>query len=485
MNYLELSINQAIDEQEIPTFWSEAINSELKKINPIYSSSRINLVKKPFVTIDGKDAKDFDDAILCEQKTNGFTLWVAIADVAEVVIENSALDKEALKRGTSIYFPNYVIPMLPEKISNDVCSLVPNKKRNVLVCKIEFNLKAEIESFEFLEAIISSHKRFTYSEIANYSENNSIVTSSLECLKILTNKLLKNRLNRNALEIDSQEPSLIVDNDGNLKEINLPKRLFAHQMIEESMIAANICAAKFIKKNLGFGIYRIHEEPDFLKIENLKKFFSLKGHSSKNVDNPVEQINSFVKHSNKAQEKKIFNILILQSLKRASYSTQEVGHFGLQLNQYTHFTSPIRRYPDLIAHRLIKSILNNSKLEVTKDKYEETLHDLSDLEKKAETASRQVTQQMICFGLKKFIGEEFSTYIVGVTEFGLFCEIENFFISGLIHVSDLQKDRYIFDSQANILKGRRTGKIFRIGQKIKVQLVNVLPEERKITLVPK
>ena len=161
MNYLELSINQAIDEQEIPTFWSEAINSELKKINPIYSSSRINLVKKPFVTIDGKDAKDFDDAILCEQKTNGFTLWVAIADVAEVVIENSALDKEALKRGTSIYFPNYVIPMLPEKISNDICSLVPNKKRNVLVCKIEFNLKAEIESFEFLEAIISSHKRFS------------------------------------------------------------------------------------------------------------------------------------------------------------------------------------------------------------------------------------------------------------------------------------------------------------------------------------
>ena len=223
----------------------------------------------------------------------------------------------------------------------------------------------------------------------------------------------------------------------------------------------------------------------FLKIENLKKFFSLKGHSSKNFDNPVEQINSFVKHSNKAQEKKIFNVLILQSLKRASYSIQEVGHFGLQLNQYTHFTSPIRRYPDLIAHRLIKSILNNSKLEVTKDKYEETLHDLSDLEKKAEIASRQVTQQMICFGLKKFIGEEFSTYIVGVTEFGLFCEIENFFISGLIHVSDLQKDRYIFDSQANILKGRRTGKIFRIGQKIKVQLVNVLPEERKITLVPK
>jgi len=256
-------------------------------------------------------------------------------------------------------------------------------------------------------------------------------------------------------------------------------------MIEESMISANICAAKFIKKNYGLGVYRVHEEPDYFKVESLRKFFSLKGQSSSNMKNPLDQINSFIKHSRKAEEKKILNILILQSLKRAKYSIEEIGHFGLQLKEYSHFTSPIRRYPDLIAHRLIKNVLRNKKLNITKDSLEITLEDLSRLEKRAEIASRQVIQQMICYKLKNFVGEEFSTYVMGVTEFGVFCEIEGYFISGLVHVSDLQKDRYIYDNQANILKGRRTGKTYRVGQKINVQLVSVVPEERKIALVPK
>ena len=239
------------------------------------------------------------------------------------------------------------------------------------------------------------------------------------------------------------------------------------------------------KKNYPF-VYRIHEEPEQGKVNELKNYIKQFGYTINTEEgNLANSMNKLMKDIKGSPEEKSIEKFAIRSMSKAKYSTMKEKHFGLSFKHYTHFTSPIRRYPDLIAHRLIKSILNNSKLEVTKDKYEETLHDLSDLEKKAEIASRQVTQQMICFGLKKFIGEEFSTYIVGVTEFGLFCEIENFFISGLIHVSDLQKDRYIFDSQANILKGRRTGKIFRIGQKIKVQLVNVLPEERKITLVPK
>ena len=485
MSNIKLSINQAIEEHSLPSDWSNSIKSELKNIDLKFSDCRKNLCQKPFVTIDGKDAKDFDDAIFCKSHSKGFDLWVAIADVAEVVIENSAIDKEALNRGTSIYFPNTVIPMLPEKISNNICSLVPNKNRNVLVCKIKFDLTAEILSYDFFEAIICSFKRFTYSEISEFSKNNSGISKSIEALKILTNKLLKNRLKRNALEIESQEASLVLDQNGSLKKINIPKRLFAHQMIEESMISANICAAKFIKKNYDLGVYRVHEEPDYFKVESLRKFFSLKGQSSSNMKNPLDQINSFIKHSSKAEEKKILNILILQSLKRAKYSIEEIGHFGLQLKEYSHFTSPIRRYPDLIAHRLIKNVLRNKKLNITKDSLEITLEDLSRLEKRAEIASRQVIQQMICYKLKNFVGEEFSTYIMGVTEFGIFCEIEGYFISGLVHVSDLQKDRYIYDNQANILKGRRTGKTYRVGQKINVQLVSVMPEERKIALVPK
>ena len=181
----------------------------------------------------------------------------------------------------------------------------------------------------------------------------------------------------------------------------------------------------------------------------------------------------------------MMNILILQSLKRAQYSTKEIGHFGLQLEEYSHFTSPIRRYPDLISHRLIKNVLQKNKQKISQDKLEETLNELSSLEKRAEYASRQVTQQLICHHLKKFIGDEFSSMIVGITEFGLFCEIEKHFISGLLHVSDLSSDRYFFDKEANMLRGRRTGKTFRIGQKMNVQLVSVIPKERKIVLVPK
>ena len=491
MNKLVDAIDQVVEENNLPHEWSKEIVAELKELeHKKESKNRVDLRSHPFVTIDGKDAKDFDDAVFCKEELNGFMLQVAIADVADIVKQGTELDFEALKRGTSIYFPKKVIPMLPEEISNNLCSLVPREDRNVLVCKIIFNKEGVINSYEFDEAIINSNKRFTYNEVEYLSQDNQVnissnILDSINALKNLTKKLLKERLKRNALEIDSAEPVLKFDNKDNINEILVPKRLFAHQMIEEAMISANICAAKFIKKHLGFGIYRIHEEPENLKIENLKKFFSLKGLSSKSFSDALELINGFISHVNKNKENKMLNILILQSLKRAQYSTKEVGHFGLQLKEYSHFTSPIRRYPDLISHRLIKNILNKEVQSQSIENFEETLDELSSLEKRAENSSRQVTQQLICHHLTKFIGDEFSSLVVGVTEFGLFCEIEKHYISGLVHVSDLSRDRYIFDKEANILKGKKTGKTFRIGQKITVQLVNVIPEERKIVLVPK
>ena len=491
MNKLVNAIDQVVEENNLPHEWSKEIVTELKELkHKKEPKNRVDLRSHPFVTIDGKDAKDFDDAVFCKEELNGFMLQVAIADVADIVKQGTELDFEALKRGTSIYFPKKVIPMLPEEISNNLCSLVPREDRNVLVCKIIFNKEGVINSYEFDEAIINSNKRFTYNEVEYLSQDNQVnissnILDSINALKNLTKKLLKERLKRNALEIDSAEPVLKFDNKDNINEISVPKRLFAHQMIEEAMISANICAAKFIKKHLGFGIYRIHEEPENLKIENLKKFFSLKGLSSKSFSDALELINGFISHVNKNEENKMLNILILQSLKRAQYSTKEVGHFGLQLKEYSHFTSPIRRYPDLISHRLIKNILNKEVQSQSIENFKETLDELSSLEKRAENSSRQVTQQLICHHLTKFIGDEFSSLVVGVTEFGLFCEIEKHYISGLVHVSDLSRDRYIFDKEANILKGKKTGKTFRIGQKIKVQLVNVIPEERKIVLIPK
>ena len=466
MSYLENTINQIIEEQNIPFEWNSLIDRELKNIKLKDNLNRKDLTKDPFITIDGEDARDFDDAVFCNQNKSSYTLKVAIADVASVVSYNSELDKEAFKRGTSIYFPNTVIPMLPEMISNNICSLVPNEKRNVLVCEMIFNLDGGIESYKFYEAEINSFKRFTYHQIQDYKINNSDICHSIKSLKKLTNKLLQNKLKRNALEIESLEPVINIDKDGSVLSIGTSNRLFAHQMIEESMIAANICAAKFIKKYYGYGV------------------FSLKGHSSKKNSNTLDLINSLIDHANKNENYKLINIIILQSLKRAQYSTKEIGHFGLQLEKYSHFTSPIRRYPDLIVHRMIKNILNKTNQIFVQEDLEEVLEELSSLEKRAEISARQVNQQLTCYHLKQFIGEEFSTFVVGIAEFGLFCEIDKYFISGLIHVSDLKRDRYIFDSQANILKGSKTGKTYRIGEKIRVQLANVIPEDRKIILVP-
>jgi len=490
MNNLKSTISQVIEENLISTEWSDAVNIEVKNLNlNTNGHPRKDLTKVPFVTIDGADAKDFDDAVFCNLNDSGFLLNVAIADVAELVNEDSYLDQEAKKRGTSIYFPSKVIPMLPEKISNNLCSLVPDEIRNVLVSEINFSLDGSIKSYKFFQAKIVSHKRMTYAEVEEYVKNNNSnvskkIKTSLDALNLLTKNLLVKRSQRKALEIEGNEPILNIDKDGKVSSIDLPRRLYAHQMIEESMLAANVCAANFMHKHYKFGVYRVHEKPEELKLESLKSFFSLKGFSSQNKDTPLGLINKCLKFSSKNKLNKVLQTVVLQSLKRAEYSVKEIGHFGLQLDRYSHFTSPIRRYPDLMAHRLIKNIINKGNLDINKDKIEEICGEMSELERNAEKSSRQVVQQMICHHLKKYIGHEFSSTVTGITDFGLFAEIDNFYVSGLIHVADLPGDRYFYDKDANLLKGKRTGRVYRLGQEIKIKIINVLPSERKITLVP-
>ena len=490
MNHLKSTISQVIEENLISTEWSEEVNTEVKDLNlNTKDHPRKDLTKVPFVTIDGADAKDFDDAVFCNLNDSGFLLNVAIADVAELVNEDSYLDKEAKKRGTSIYFPSKVIPMLPEKISNNLCSLVPEEIRNVLVCEINFSLDCSIKSYRFFQAKIMSHKRMTYKEVEEYIKNNNSnvskkIKTSIDALNLLTKNLLIKRSQRKALEIESNEPILSIDEDGKVSSIDLPHRLYAHQMIEESMLAANVCAANFMYKHYKFGVYRVHEKPEELKLESLKSFFSLKGFSSQNNDTPLAFINKCLQFSSKDKLNKVLQTVVLQSLKRAEYSIKEIGHFGLQLNRYSHFTSPIRRYPDLMAHRLIKNILNKGNLYISKDRIEEVCAEMSELERNAEKSSRKVVQQMICHHLKQYIGHEFSSTVTGITDFGLFAEIDSFFVSGLIHVADLPGDRYFFDKDANLLKGKRNGKVYRLGQDIKIRIMNVIPSERKITLIP-
>ena len=490
MNNLKNTISQVIEENFISTEWSDAVNTEVKDLNlNTNDHPRKDLTKVPFVTIDGVDAKDFDDAVFCNLNDSGFLLNVAIADVAELVNEDSYLDQEAKKRGTSIYFPSKVIPMLPEKISNNLCSLVPDEIRNVLVSEINFSLDGSIKSYKFFQAKIMSHKRMTYSEVEEYVKNNDSnvskkIKTSLDALNLLTKNLLVKRSQRKALEIEGNEPILSIDEDGKVSSIDLPRRLYAHQMIEESMLAANVCAANFMHKHYKFGVYRVHEKPEELKLESLKSFFSLKGFSSQNKDTPLTLINKCLQFSSKNKLNKVLQTVVLQSLKRAEYSIKEIGHFGLQLDRYSHFTSPIRRYPDLMAHRLIKNIINKGNLDINKDKIEEICGEMSELERNAEKSSRQVVQQMICHHLKKYIGHEFSSTVTGITDFGLFAEIDNFYVSGLIHVADLPGDRYFYDKDANLLKGKRTGRVYRLGQDIKIKIMNVLPSERKITLIP-
>jgi len=490
MNNLKSTISQVIEENLISTEWSDAVNTEVKNLNlNTNDHPRKDLTKVPFVTIDGADAKDFDDAVFCNLNDSGFLLNVAIADVAELVNEGSYLDQEAKKRGTSIYFPSKVIPMLPEKISNNLCSLVPDEIRNVLVSEINFSLDGSIKSYKFFQAKIMSHKRMTYAEVEEYVKNNNSnvskkIKTSLDALNLLTKNLLVKRSQRKALEIEGNEPILSIDEDGKVSSIDLPRRLYAHQMIEESMLAANVCAANFMHKHYKFGVYRVHEKPEELKLESLKSFFSLKGFSSQNKDTPLALINKCLKFSSKNKLHKVLQTVVLQSLKRAEYATKEIGHFGLQLDRYSHFTSPIRRYPDLMAHRLIKNIINKGNIDINKDKIEEICGEMSELERNAEKSSRQVVQQMICHHLKKYIGHEFSSTVTGITDFGLFAEIDNFYVSGLIHVADLPGDRYFYDKDANLLKGKRTGRVYRLGQDIKIKIMNVLPSERKITLIP-
>ena len=482
------AIQDAISMHELPSKWLPELLKEAESIagKKKQAKYRKDLTSLPFATIDGEDAKDFDDAIYCQSLTKGFNLYVAIADVSFYVETASKLDIEAKKRGTSIYFPETVIPMLPEKLSNDVCSLRPNEDRCAMVCEISLDHTGERKKYKFYSALINSKARLTYNEVEAHIKQSQVikqpsVLDSIKALRELTQRRLKLRQQRHALEINPKESILELDHQKNVKNIIIKKALQAHKLVEESMLLANESAAEFMQERFDFGVFRVHEDPDPSKLEALKKYFKIPAQIAKR-SSPLQIINFCLKQAKETKDDS-GQILVLQTLARAEYSTNNLGHFGLQLKQYSHFTSPIRRYPDLLVHRIINHSLAHKKVGINKGQLQDECETSSALERRAEKASRQVEQVLICTYLKNKIGHTIDGVITGVTDFGLFINLEPYFISGLLHISDLPDDRYQFFQDISTLKGRRKGKIFKLGQKIKVKINAVSPLERKINLL--
>ncbi len=488
---------------EIPFEFSDEVQRELDALPSSVNSSdkkgRIDLTEQFFVTIDGEDARDFDDAIYCKKTRAGFRLIVAIADVSHYVEPGSEMDEEAYSRGTSVYFPRKVIPMLPEKVSNYLCSLVPNEDRLVLACDMSISEEGEINSFEFYEAVINSRKRLTYTLVQDLIDSSSIDGryESILHLLDLTKILLYQRSLRGALEFESEEPKFEFDQNGRICLISLNKRNFAHQMVEESMLCANLCAARFLVENEIPSLYRVHPEPEEEKKSTLRQSLLTLGLDLGHGN--LEDYQQILQALKKFEAGQVIQLQVLRSMQQAVYKPENEGHFGLGYKEYTHFTSPIRRYPDLLIHRLIKSYLlpkgpdlpssREKKMKMRKNPY---LHNhnnlasygehLSYTERRADEAVFSFLDWAKCDFISGRIGAEFSGLISAVTKFGFFVKLESLPIEGLVHIKSLKEDYFDFHDKDISLRGRNSNISFAVGDAVSVRLTAVNADEKKIDL---
>ena len=358
---------KALNDYGLDDTWPDGVLINAKKIEDQFLDDKHRLEDFPFVTIDGEDAKDFDDAIFCSQNDDGFHLKVAIADVSHYVKPDTPIDREASKRTTSVYFIRKVVPMLPENLSNVLCSLQPQKRRRALCVEINFDKQGIIKDYKFDRGIIKSAARLTYNEVEGYMNNSSVpddsFKESLQASFILFNQLLKQRTQRGALDFKIAEPTLKIDRDENVIDVIDRSRLTSHKLIEEFMLAANIVAADFLEKNCKKGIFRVHGNPESIKIDRLSQTLKRRSINWQGDIEDIQNLPFFLEKIQNRKDASILNTLILQAMQRAEYTTENIGHFGLKYKKYTHFTSPIRRYPDLLVHRLIIATLSNEAVE--------------------------------------------------------------------------------------------------------------------------
>ena len=487
-----MEFDLAVRSHAIPFEWSATVLAEAQQVSMQLDAKdlqhRLDLRQLPFYTIDGEDARDFDDAVHCQRtEQGGWELYVAIADVSHYVKPAMALDEEACRRGNSVYFPSRVIPMLPEQLSNGLCSLKPREDRLTVVCHMRLDKLGTVLDYRFYDAVIHSHERFTYHQVANLlskPESEHPLLSGLSDFHALYQQLLKHRRERGSIEFETTETRIHFGSDGKIDSIRPVVRNDAHKMIEEAMLLANVCAARYIQSHRVPCLYRVHREPDAEKMQSLREFLNAFGLSlgGKDALTPQDYM-ALLQRIAQRDDAHILQTVMLRSLPQAIYTPDNQGHFGLAFAEYTHFTSPIRRYPDLLVHRAIKQISCQQAPEAT----EEAIARMAQLgqhcsltERRADRATREATDWLKCDFMQDKVGETFDGVIVDVTGFGLFIELKGIYVQGLLHVSALKSDYYHHDSVHHTLIGRHTHTAYRLGDPVRVVVANVNMDTRKI-----
>lgn len=526
-----LEIDVVIREHAIPYEWPKTVErasvSFGKQVSDTDKLHRVDLRTLPFVTIDGEDARDFDDAVFCEPTSVGWRLWVAIADVSHYVKPDSELDKEAQKRGTSVYFPGHVIPMLPEALSNGLCSLNPHVDRLVLACEMQINHAGKMTSYQFSEAVIHSHARLTYNQVnallsspnsrqgLKMKRNHKDLIPHINALNDVYGALHTARTKRGSIDFDSQEVTFKLDKERKVEKIVPVTRSDAHKLIEECMLCANVATARFLEQLKLPSLYRNHLGPQGKKLESLKTFLTKKQLKLPGGKKPTSgHYNKLISTVSERTDSKIIRSMMLRSLSQAEYSADNKGHFGLGYSAYAHFTSPIRRYPDLLVHRAIRSIIHGHESgnivhralkaisgmsldpvkriagAQTQDKNQSYPYKKSDIQalslqcsslsRRADKANWDVEAWLKCDYMQNKVGSTFSAIITTVSPIGLFVELDETKIEGLIHISTLKNDFYRYDENNQHLCGERTNTIYKLGDLVKVKVSKVNLEQKKI-----
>ncbi|EGM68752.1 ribonuclease R [Shewanella sp. HN-41] len=502
-----MEIEIALRNYDLPHTWSAVIEKKLRRIpDEVVEADkvgRVDLRHLPLVTIDGEDARDFDDAVYAEVKpSGGWRLWVAIADVSYYVRTDSALDTEARARGNSVYFPSQVIPMLPEKISNGLCSLNPHVDRLCMVAEMTVSAKGKLSGYKFYPAVMHSHARFTYTQVAAMLEGGPIASEHealfphLQCLQSLYLALDEQRAERGAIAFETMETQFIFNEQRKIEKIVPRGRNQAHKIIEECMILANVSAAKFVKKHKGEVLYRVHEAPSEQKLANFKEFLAERGLTMTGglEPTPSDYQNVMLQIADRP-DAELIQVMLLRSMRQAIYTPDNEGHFGLALEEYAHFTSPIRRYPDLVLHRVIRYLLAKERGEATEkwtqdggyhyqlDELDQLGEECSTTERRADEATRDVSDWLKCEFMQDHVGDTFDAVIASVTNFGLFVRLNELFIDGLVHISSLGSDYYQFDPMRQRLIGENTGQIYQVGDPVTVKVAAVNLDDRQIDLM--
>ncbi len=493
-----MEIDSAIHSYGIPNEWSEALLKELENIpDEVLESDlegRKDLRNMQLVTIDGSDTKDFDDAVFAKRRKNGWRLVVAIADVSYYVKPGTELDKEAYKRGNSVYFPQRVVPMLPSKLSDGLCSLNPHVDRLCMVADLSIDEEGRLERSQYYRAVMNSKARLTYHQVndlltnpdSEYRTEFSEQLPHIEDLYELYKVLQKAREKRGALEFDTTETQIVFDEDRKIKEIIPVVRNDAHRLIEECMLMANVATARYLKWHKIPIVYRVHEKPSEERLKNVRTFLKDFGLTLEGGDEPTAHDYAAVIEQIKGKPyEHLVQTVLLRSMNQAVYQPDNKGHFGLNYEHYTHFTSPIRRYPDLLVHRAIEHAWKKTGAEgfmYTEAQMKELGQHCSDTERRADEATRDAVTFLKCEFLSHRLGEEYDAVVTAATNFGLFVEIDPLYIEGLVHITELGEDYFHYDNARHCLKGERTGKVYRLGDRIRVQVAQVNLDDRKVDL---